>query len=81
MELDDFQIIILRNLLRRRKVGKSHCHREQALGRLLQDDGKRANKALDELIKQGFIISHPTHYGQQVSLNPKQLQKIKEITK
>lgn len=80
MELDDYHIIILRNLLSRRRVGKSHCHREQAIGRLIHENGKRANRSLDELIKQGFILSHPTKYGDQVSLNPKRLKQIKEIT-
>lgn len=81
MEVNDYHIQILRNLLHRRKIGKSHTHREQALGRLLQEDGKKANKALDELIKQGFIINKPTSYGNQVSLNPKRLKDIIDMTK
>lgn len=79
MELNDYHIQIVRNLLHRRYFGKKHCHRETALGRLLHEDGKQANKALDELIKNGLVLSHPTSYGNQVSLNPKRLKEIREI--
>ena len=81
MKWDDWHIQILRNLLHRRCINKKHCHREQALGRLLQEDGKKANKALDELIKHGLVLSHPTHYGNQVTLNPKRLKDIRDMTK
>ena len=81
MEVDSYHKDILRNLLHRRRIGRSHCHREQALGRLLQEDGKKANKRLDELIKHGLVLSHPTHYGNQVSLNPKRLNDIQDLTK
>jgi len=29
-----------------------------------------------ELIRQGFIIPKPTHYGLQVSLNPRKSEEI-----
>ena len=79
MEIDDTHIQILRNLYYKRKIGNSHTHREQALGRLLQEDGKRANKALDQLIKWNLVLSHPTSYKDQVSLNHKQLKEIRKL--
>jgi hypothetical protein len=81
MKWDDYHRQIVRNLYNRRKIGNSHTHREQALGRLLEEDGKRANKSLDELIKQGFVINKPTSYGNQVSLNPKRLKDIRDMLK
>lgn len=81
MDVNDYHRQILRNLYNRRKIGNSHTHREQAMGRLLQEDGKRANKAFDELIKGGLVLSHPTHYGNQVSLNPKRLKDIRDMIK
>lgn len=33
---------------------------------------KRVEKMTKELIRQGLIIQKPTHYGLQVSLNPRQ---------
>ena len=34
--------------------------------------------AIDNLIKQGFIVMKPTSYGKQVSLNPKMLDIAKQ---
>lgn len=59
MEITDIHRTIVLNLYRRRRIGASHTHREQAIKGI--KDGKKANKALDELIKNGFVLSHPTH--------------------
>lgn len=37
---------------------------------------KEVKKAIEELLKQGFLLSKPTNYGLEVSLN---IQKKKEI--
>lgn len=37
---------------------------------------KRVDKLAKELIRQGLIIPKPTHYGLQVSLNPRQSETI-----
>lgn len=42
---------------------------------------KNAKNVADELIREGFIIKKPTHYGLQVSLNPKKAWEIKELIK
>jgi len=39
---------------------------------------KEVKKAVEELLKDNLLLSKPTHYGLEVSLNPK---KIKEIEK
>jgi len=36
-------------------------------------------KALKKLIKNGLMDNHPTSYGMQYSLNPRQIQEIKNI--
>jgi hypothetical protein len=45
--------------------------------------GKRGLKRVDhmgrELIKEGLLLAKPTHYGLQVSLNPRQNKDIKTI--
>jgi hypothetical protein len=35
-------------------------------------NGKRVKKMIDELRKENLIIMKPTHYGLEVSLNPKE---------
>ena len=40
---------------------------------------KHVDKMAKELIRQGLIIPKPTHYGLQVSLNPRQSEVIIEF--
>ena len=37
-------------------------------------------KAIEELLKGGILISKPTHYGLEVSLNPKKMKEIEDDT-
>jgi len=45
-------------------------------GELGKERLKRVEKMVKELIRQGLIIPKPTHYGLQVSLNPRQNETI-----
>jgi hypothetical protein len=40
---------------------------------------KRVNQMGRELIREGLLLAKPTHYGLQVSLNPRKNQAIKTI--
>ncbi len=40
---------------------------------------KEIKKAIKELLKEGLLLSKPTHYGLEVSLNPKKLKEIEEL--
>lgn len=42
---------------------------------------KNVRNVADELMREAFIIRKPTHYGLQVSLNPKRAQEIKQMIK
>jgi len=73
-------------LARKRKWGESHTAYEhmfrQFKSEMLGKEGmKLATKAAEELVKKGFIIKKATHYGLQVSLNPRMSQEIKKIIK
>lgn len=73
-------------LARKRKWGESHTayehmlrqFRSEAFGR---DGMKFAIKISEELMREGFILKKPTHYGLQVSLNPRMAQDIKKLIK
>lgn len=81
--LSDEQIkaIILLKLHKRGNWGGSHTAfdnlkkgwRDADLGK---HGLKRVEKLAKELIRQGLIISKPTYYGLQVSLNPRQHEAI-----
>ena len=37
-------------------------------------------KAIEELLKEQILLSKPTHYGLEVSLNPKKIKEIEELS-
>ena len=68
--------IILRKLFRRRIIGGKHTafeHVTAAIPKHLHGDAK---KMAEELIKQGLILTKPTSYGLQISLNPDRIDEI-----
>lgn len=42
---------------------------------------KLAKNLAEELMRKGLILKKPTHYGLQVSLNPRMAQEIKRMIK
>jgi len=40
---------------------------------------KQIKKAVEELLKEQILLSKPTHYGLEVSLNPKKIEEIEEL--
>lgn len=42
---------------------------------------KRVNEIARELIREGFVISKPTSYGLEISLNPKKSTEIEQTIK
>jgi len=73
-------------LARNRKWGGSHTAYEnmfrtfksEALGKA---GLKNVKNIAEELMREGFIIKKPTHYGLQVSLNPSKAEEINKIIK
>jgi len=42
---------------------------------------KEVRKAIDDLLKEQILLSKPTHYGLEVSLNPKKIKEIEDLIK
>ena len=40
---------------------------------------KDVKKAIEELLKEQILLSKPTHYGLEISLNPKKTREIEEL--
>jgi len=86
MDNEEIRARLLLALARRRNWGESHTAYEHlfrhfksaAIGR---EGIKRAEKVADGLVKDGLILKKPTHYGLQVSLNPRRAQEIKNTIK
>lgn len=74
---------IIRKLFRRGNWGASHTSFENLKkGFSQRDTGKQGSKKVDKmgesLIKENLILSKPTGYGLEVSLNPKMIDRIQE---
>ena len=75
----DLKKIILRKLFRRRIIGGKHTAIEHLTKGLPKHVIGEAKNVVDDLIKEGFILTKPTSYGLHVSLNPKKIDEIFKI--
>lgn len=78
---DEIKATILLKLHKRGNWGASHTAFENLQKGFKDADlGKHGKKRVEaitkDLIRQGWIISKPTGYGLQVSLNPRESQAI-----
>ena len=71
--------IILRKLYRHRIIGGKHTAIENLTKSLPKHLIGDAKDAIDELIKEELILTKPTSYGLQVSLNPEKIDEIHKI--
>jgi hypothetical protein len=71
---------ILENLLNKHIIGEKHTAADNAIKCLPKDIRGYGKKALKKLIRQGYILPKTTSYGLEVSLNPRRIQEIIELT-
>jgi len=76
---DKIKATILYNLRRKKIIGGVHTHYDTLKRGFPSHLGKDIEKVAKKLIKEGFIITKPTSYGLQVSLNKERLADIEEI--
>jgi len=74
---------ILRKLYRQRMWKHKHTNINNLPKGLSNElkSSKEVKKVIEELLKEGFLLSKPTHYGLEVSLNPKKKKEIEELIK
>ncbi len=78
---DEIKGRIIRKLFRRGNWGASHTSfKNLKKGFTQRDIGKQGSKKVDKmgesLIRENLILSKPTGYGLEVSLNPKMIDRI-----
>ncbi len=78
---EEIKVTILFKLHKRGNWGGSHTAFDNLKKGFKDEDmGKQRAKIVDklakELIRQGLIIIKPTHYGLQISLNPREHDTI-----
>ena len=78
-EEDKIKATILYHLRRKKVIGNVHTPYDTLKRGFPSHLGKNIEKLAKELIKNGFIITKPTSYGLQVSLNKEKLREIEEF--
>lgn len=75
-EDDKIRATILYHLRRKRVIGGKHTHYDTLKRGFPSHLGRIVENIAKELIREGYLITKPTSYGLQVSLN---IGRIKEI--
>ena len=78
---DKIAATILYHLRRKKVLGGVHTHYDTLNKGFPSHLGKDVNKIAKQLIKQGWILTKPTTYGLQVSLNKDALSEIDTFIK
>jgi hypothetical protein len=78
---DKIKATILYHLRRKRVIGGVHVHFDALKKGFPSHLGKDIDKIAKELIKQDFLITKPTSYGLQVSLNKEKIKEIENFIK
>jgi len=76
---DKIKATILYHLRRKKVIGNVHTHFDTLKKGFPSHLGNNVEKVAKVLIKEGFIITKPTSYGLQVSLNKSKLKNIEEF--
>ena len=70
---------LLYHLRRKRVIGGVHTHFDTLTKGFPSHLGKDVKSIAMDLIKEGLLISKPTSYGLQVSLNKYKIREIEEF--
>lgn len=73
---DNIKATLLYNLRRKKIIGGVHTHFDTLKKGFPSHLGKDIEKIAKQLIKDGWIVTKPTSYGLQVSLNKELLRDI-----
>ena len=78
---DKIKATILYHLRRKKVIGGVHTHYDTLKKGFPSHIGKIVENVARKLIKEGYILTKPTSYGLQVSLNKNKLAEIEDFVK
>ncbi|MAE49346.1 hypothetical protein CMI48_00810 [Candidatus Pacearchaeota archaeon] len=81
MQKDIIKARLLYHLRKKKVLGGVHTHFDTLTKGFPKHMGKDVKNIAKELIKQGWLITKPTNYGLQVSLNKDSLGEIESFIK
>ena len=70
---------LLRKLYKKRMFNNKHTSFDNLPKGFPGHLGREVKKAAEELIREGILLTKPTSYGLEVSLNSQKLKEIEEI--
>jgi len=76
---NEIKVAIIRKLVMHKIWGARHTPFEFVQKGLPKELRGYAKDVSEELIREGILLSHPTSYGIQISLNPDKTEEIKKI--
>ena len=76
---DKIKATILYNLRRKKRIGNVHTNFDTLKKGFPSHIGKEVEKVAKQMVRGGFIITKPTSYGLQASLNKTKLKEIEEF--
>lgn len=77
--VDQLRVWILFRLARRKCWGGKHMSLDNLPKGMDRNQSGEIKRIADELVKEGFVLAKPTHYGIEVSLNPRKKSEIEKI--
>lgn len=78
-EIERIKCDILLDLLKKRKIGKSHTSFDNIQKGFPKNQRKSVKSIAQDLLTEGFLISKATGYGTEVSINPTKISEIIEM--
>ena len=78
---DNIKATLFYNLRKKRRIGEKHTSFDNLKFGFPSHIGKDILKIARELVRQGYLITKPTSYGLQVSLNKGRIKEVEEFIK
>lgn len=70
---------VLRKLFTKHIIGGKHTSFENIRKSFDKNEYPLAEEAIDDLVREGFLMWHPTSYGKQYSINPRAIGEIRKL--
>ena len=78
--IEELEIAVLLSLYSKVKYSKHAHQKEETILKGLRKDLRGLGKiALKNLVREGYIVQHPTSGGMTYNLSPKGIDKLKEV--
>ena len=78
---NDIEKKILEKMLYEHYIGGKHTSADNIPNGFPKHERGEVKKALKNLIREGYVIPKITSYGLEVSLDPRRIREIREITR